>query len=145
MGSSLTLPTLSTLFCGGWGMLEGALGERRLTAEPSAQFLSEFARAHKARVMVVWSLSRSEALHLHERRLDGLLCPWDFPGKNTRVGCHFLLQGIFPTLESNPGLLHCRCMYQLSLQGSPKAWETLPFLSHHGVLSSCGVLKFPVT
>ena len=27
----------------------------------------------------------------------GLLCPWDFPGKNTEVGCHFLLQGIFPT------------------------------------------------
>ena len=26
-----------------------------------------------------------------------LLCPWDFPGRNTRVGCHFLLQGIFPT------------------------------------------------
>ena len=26
-----------------------------------------------------------------------LLCPWDFPGKNTRVTCHFLLQGIFST------------------------------------------------
>ena len=26
-----------------------------------------------------------------------LLCPWDFPGKTTRVGCHFPLQGIFPT------------------------------------------------
>ena len=37
-----------------------------------------------------------------------LLCPWDFPGKNTGVDCHFLLQGIFPTQESNPGLLHCR-------------------------------------
>ena len=30
-----------------------------------------------------------------------LLCPWDSPGKNTRVGCHFLLQGIFPTQELN--------------------------------------------
>ena len=28
----------------------------------------------------------------------GLLCPWDSPGKNTGVGCHALLQGIFPTL-----------------------------------------------
>ena len=40
-----------------------------------------------------------------------LLCPWDFPGKNTWVGCHFLLQGIFLTQESNPCLLclqHCR-------------------------------------
>ena len=26
-----------------------------------------------------------------------LLCPWDFPGKNTAVGCRFLLQGLFPT------------------------------------------------
>ena len=31
-----------------------------------------------------------------------LFCPWDFPGKNTGVGSHFLLQGIFLTQESNP-------------------------------------------
>ena len=31
-----------------------------------------------------------------------LLCPWDFPGKNTGVGCHFLLQGIFATHGLNP-------------------------------------------
>ena len=42
-------------------------------------------------------------------------CPWNFPGKNTRVGCHFLLQGIFPTQGSNPALLHCRqILYHLS-------------------------------
>ena len=35
-----------------------------------------------------------------------LLCPWDFPSKNTRVGCHFLLQRILPTQQSNPCLLH---------------------------------------
>ena len=39
-----------------------------------------------------------------------LLRPWDSPGKNTGVGCHFLLQGIFLTQGSNPGLLHCRQM-----------------------------------
>ena len=33
-----------------------------------------------------------------------LLCPWDSSGKNTGVGCHFLLQEIFPTRESNPVL-----------------------------------------
>ena len=50
-----------------------------------------------------------------------LLCPWDSPGKNTRVGCHSLLQGIFPTQGSNLGLLHCRqILYHLSHQGSPK-------------------------
>ena len=49
-----------------------------------------------------------------------LLCPWDFPDKNTRVGSHFLLLGIFPTQWSNPGLLHCRqILYSLSHQGSP--------------------------
>ena len=41
------------------------------------------------------------------------------PGKNTGVGCHALLQGIFPTKRSNPGLLHCRwILYHLSHQGS---------------------------
>ena len=44
----------------------------------------------------------------------------DSPGKNTGVGCHALLQGIFPTPGSNPGLLHCRqILNQLSFQGSP--------------------------
>ena len=43
------------------------------------------------------------------------LCPWDSPGKNTGVGCHSLLQGIFPSQESNPSLLHCRwIIYRLS-------------------------------
>ena len=36
-----------------------------------------------------------------------LLCPWDSPGRNTGVGCHSFLQGIFLTQELNPGLLHC--------------------------------------
>ena len=35
-----------------------------------------------------------------------LLCPWDSPGKNIGVGCHVLLQGIFPTQGSNWCLLH---------------------------------------
>ena len=34
-----------------------------------------------------------------------LLCPWDFPGRNTGVGCHFLLQGIFLMQQSNLHLL----------------------------------------
>ena len=44
----------------------------------------------------------------------------DSPGKNTGVGCHALLQGIFPTQGSNPGLMHCRqILYCLSHQGNP--------------------------
>ena len=37
-----------------------------------------------------------------------LFCPWGTPGKNTGVGFHFLLQGIFLTQGLNPCLLHCR-------------------------------------
>ena len=45
-----------------------------------------------------------------------LLHPWDFPDKNTGVGCHFHLQ-IFLTQRLNPGLLHCRqTLYRLSHQ-----------------------------
>ena len=44
----------------------------------------------------------------------------DSPGKNTGVGCHSLLQGIFPTQGSNPGLRHSKwILYCLSHLGSP--------------------------
>ena len=39
-------------------------------------------------------------------KVNKFLCPWDFPGKNTGVGCHFLLQGIFLTQGLNPCLFH---------------------------------------
>ena len=39
-------------------------------------------------------------------QLFDTLCPWDSPGKNTGVGCHCLLQGIFPTQGSNLHLLY---------------------------------------
>ena len=45
-------------------------------------------------------------LHPHGLQPTRLFCPWDFPGKKTRVGCHFLLQGSFPTQGSNQYLLH---------------------------------------
>ena len=58
-----------------------------------------------------------------------LLRPWDSSGKNTGVGCHFLLQGIFPTQGSNPGLQHCRQMlYPLSHQGSPNPKGNQPWI-----------------
>ena len=45
----------------------------------------------------------------------GPSCPWNLSGKNTRVGCHFLLQGIFTIQGSNLGLLNCRqILYHLS-------------------------------
>ena len=50
----------------------------------------------------------SDSLWLHWVLPTRLLCPCDFPGKNTRVSCHFLLQRIFLTQGPNPGLLHFR-------------------------------------
>ena len=61
-----------------------------------------------------------DSLRPHGLQPTRLLCPWDFPGKDTGVGFHFLLQGIFPTRGSNPGHLHCRqSLYRVSYKGSP--------------------------
>ena len=46
----------------------------------------------------------------HRRPPTRLLCLWDSPGKNTGVGCHALLEGIFLTQGLNPCLLHCSCI-----------------------------------
>ena len=51
-----------------------------------------------------------------------VLCPWDFPGKNTGVGSHILLQGIFPTQRLDP---------QVSCISYIDKWIPLP-LSHQG-------------
>ena len=57
----------------------------------------------------------SKHLPPHGLYPNRLLCPWISPSKNTRVGCHFLLQGIFLTQGLNPGLLHYRqILYHLS-------------------------------
>ena len=44
---------------------------------------------------------------------------WDSPGKKSGMGCHFLLQGIFPTQESNPHLSHCQWILTTEPPGKP--------------------------
>jgi len=65
-----------------------------------------------------WKWSRSvvsDSLRPRGLSPKRLLCPWDFPGKSTGVGCHFLLQEIFLTQGLNPALPHCRqTLYCLS-------------------------------
>ena len=57
----------------------------------------------------------SVALRSYGQQPARVLCPRDSPGKNTGVGCHALLQGIFPTQGLNLGLLHCKqILYHLS-------------------------------
>ena len=66
-------------------------------------------------------------------------CPWDFPGKNTGVGCHFLLQGIFLTQEFNPHLcISCITgeFFTTELLGSPLV------LGYH--LSNHNKLQIPI-
>ena len=66
-------------------------------------------------LFVCWSCARP-----HRLKPTRLLQPWDSPGKSAAVGYHLLLQGIFPTQGSNPGLLHCtQILYQQSHMGSP--------------------------
>ena len=58
----------------------------------------------------------------------GLYNPWNSPGQNTGVRGLSLLQRIFPTQGSNPGLPHCRwILYQLSHKGSPGILERVAY------------------
>ena len=89
----------------------------------------------------------SVSLRPHGLKPTRLLCPWDSLGKNTGVGCHFLLQGILPAQGSNPHLLcllHCQvCSLLLSNQGSPfpilnitnRLWPLLPALCQTAQIS----------
>ena len=62
----------------------------------------------------------SGSLQLYELQPARLLCPWDSPGKNTEVGCHFLLQEIVLLQGSNPHLLHWQVdSLPLNHQGTP--------------------------
>ena len=75
--------------------------------------------------------------------------PWDFQGKSTGVGCHFLLQGILPTQGLNLGLSRCRqTLYRLSHQGSEhetdlkfetEAMQLLSFSSSWGYCPNDGM------
>ena len=66
----------------------------------------------------------SDFLQPYRLQPTRLHCPWDSPGRNTRVGCHALLQGIFSTQGWNLYLFclpHCRrILYPLSHLGNPR-------------------------
>ena len=86
-----------------------------------AEICMQLKKQHKNQIWnneVKWSEScsvMSNSLQSH-----GLHSPWNSLGQKTGVGSLSLLQGIFPTQESNQGLLNCRqILYQLRYQGSP--------------------------
>ena len=62
----------------------------------------------------------SDSLWPHGLKSTKLLCPWNFPGKNTGVDCHFLLQWIFLIQGSNLCLLHWQvCLLLVEPPGKP--------------------------
>ena len=70
------------------------------------------------------SLDVSNSCNSMDCSSSRLLCPLDSPGKNTGVGCQFLLQRIFLIQGSNLGLPHCRqILYHLHHQGGPCTWK----------------------
>ena len=75
--------------------------------------------------MYIWKVkwkcdSESRSVVSDSLQPYGLYSPRNSPGQNTGVGSPSLLQGIFPTQGSNPGLLNCRWIpYQLSHKGTP--------------------------
>ena len=85
--------------------------------------------------LMLWSIdgeSESDSVMSDSLWPHGLYSPWNSPGQNIAVGSLSLLQGIFPTQGSNPGLPHCRrILYRLSPKGSPRilAWVAYPFSS----------------
>ena len=79
-----------------------------------------------SRKAMTWSESESRSVVSYSLGPHGLYSPWNSPGQNTGVGSLSLLQGIFPTQGSNPGI---RILYQLSHKGSPRIleWVDYPF------------------
>ena len=69
----------------------------------------------------------SDSLRLHGLWPARLLCPWNSPGKNTGVGCHFLLQGVFLIQELNLDLL---CLLHWQADSLPLAGPGKPIGSY---------------
>ena len=79
--------------------------------------------------------ARCATLWAHGLQPTRLLCPWNFPGKNTGMGCHFLLQGIFPTHGLNLCLLHFLHWQVKSLPLNSKLHVTI-YCDHPGILQN---------
>ena len=100
------------------------------------RYLKQLTELKKHRWSWRWSWSVvSDSLWPYRLWPTRLFHPCDFPGKSTGVGCHFLLQRIFPTQGSNPGLPHCRHVGGQRLICFPKkeVWIIVLHILGHGV------------
>ena len=133
--SSLTLAVVGIL-------ISQKLGNSAVRRTPPQEPVVNYLAAHRCLCLLLLLFSRSvvsDSLRPRGLQPTRLLCPWDFPGKNTAVGCHFLFQGIFLTQGWSPRLLHWQVdSLPLSHKGSPLLpvqTETQAF----GILLTVGV------
>ena len=85
----------------------------------------------------------SDSLRPHGLQPTRLLCPWNFPGKNTGVGCHFLFQGILLTQGSNPHFLYWQAgslPLNLKLRHPPCPLRTPPHRQVSAIVGAAAVL-----
>ena len=81
------------------------LEKPKTTGKTKTRALEQIETADTAlRACVLSHFSYAQLLRPHGVHPARLLCPWGFPGKDTGVGCHVLLQGIFQTQGSDPRL-----------------------------------------
>ena len=94
------------------------IGWGRMFSTPESRTTAHKPSGHMSRIYPLCCLGTESfpiLLWPHGLWSNRLLCPWDFPGKNTGVGCHFLLQEVFPTQGSKLDLLHLLCWQADSL------------------------------
>ena len=102
-------PTVSIVLCMPSASMWLKLGRLQVDLENKAsgeRALKKAIISMEVRVCVFSCLVMSNILQPHGWQLCRFLCPWNFPSKNTGVGCHFLLQGISLTQGLNPRLLY---------------------------------------
>ena len=120
---------------GVWGIVEGWAGEQKNGKTPHHSGKYRLHRIkfwvyHYMPCCVLCHSYVSDSLRPHELLPARHLCPWGFSRQESWMGCHALLQGIFPTQGLNSGLLHCRrILYCPSYQKSPRIleWVAYPF------------------
>ena len=86
----------------------------------------------------------SNSLQTHGLEPTRFHCPRNFPGKNTGLGCHFLLQEIFPTQRLNLGLPHCRPCRQMLYHLSHPPGRSKELFRFSSVAQSCPTLCKPM-